>query len=115
MKHIIYISLLLISCSQGNIVRQKASQVCRNVRIPVEAIANSNEIVKVRNESYLPARTYNAMVDHAKTLVVCGEALSCVIDWTEWERDCEKSKTLIDKTFGISCKLEKPTCKVEVE
>lgn len=111
---LIVMTLFTIACHSGNSVRNDASKVCQNVRIPIEAIANPNEVLRTKTGSFVPANTYNAMVDHAEKLMLCGTALSCVIEHTEYERDCEKSKSFVDRSFGLSCDLEKPTCKVRL-
>lgn len=112
MKYFLPVILILISCTSGNSIRSKTAEICRSVSIPREAIVDPREVIRSKAENFVPARAYNSLVDHAEKLMVCGRSLSCVIEWTEYERDCEKSKSFIDRSLGLSCDLEKPVCRV---
>lgn len=109
------ILILILGCTSGNTIRQKSAELCRRVSIPLEAIVNPEEVLTVKNQKYAPARAYNALIHHAIDLVECGKSQSCVIEWTEYERDCAISKTFVDRMLGLSCDIEKPTCRVVVK
>jgi hypothetical protein len=108
----ICILLFLISCTNGNQIRKQSEEICKDIQIPKNAIVSEREKLLTSKGIYIPAIRYNAIVLHAKHLRDCGESKTCVIRWTEWERDCEISKSMIDRLAGISCKLEKPNCEV---
>lgn len=116
MKRITLIFIfLLIGCTSGNSIRTKSAELCRRVSIPLEAIVNPEQVLTVRGEKYAPARAYNALIHHAIDLVECGKSQSCVIEWTEYERNCAISRSFVDRMLGFSCDIEKPTCRVEVK
>jgi len=112
MKKAIAITLLFFTCKTGNSIRTDASEVCGNLQIPKSAIVLDSEIKKINGFKYVPGNAYNALVDHAIDLSECGKALTCVIEWTEYERDCELEKSFIDRALGFSCETKKPTCRI---
>jgi hypothetical protein len=114
MKVAITILVFLLSCTSGNSIRKKSAEICKRVSIPFEAIVDPSQVLEIKGTKFAPARAYNALVHHAIDLVECGKSQSCVIEWTEYERDCAISKSFVDKMLGFSCEIEKPSCKVLV-
>lgn len=114
MKKTIFILIFLFGCTSGNSIRTKSAELCRRVSIPFEAIVDPSEVLEYQGDKFAPAKAYNALIHHAIDLVECGKSQSCVIEWTEYERDCAISKSFVDRMLGFSCDIEKPTCRVKV-
>jgi hypothetical protein len=110
MKHLL-ILIFLISCTPGNQIRKRVQLRCSDISLPREAILDRST-VKYIPDPHIPVLYYNHLGRHALHLRECAQALDCLVEWTEWERNCEKSKTMIDEILNRSCKIEKPTCEV---
>lgn len=104
--------LIFFSCVSGNTIRNKINANCENITLPKEAFVNPATVREIRGDKYMPVEPYNVLGNHAYNLRLCAESLKCGIRWTEWERDCEISKTGLDRLLGGSCKVEKPRCRV---
>jgi hypothetical protein len=110
MKYLL--AFILISCTSGNAIRDKINANCQDITLPREAFVNPASVQTIGRNKFMPVEPYNVLADHSYKLRLCAESLKCGIEWTEWERDCELTKSPIDRMLGISCKLEKPSCRI---
>jgi hypothetical protein len=108
----ILVIMTIKCCSPGNAIREQVNEKCSSINLPREAIVDPRSIITVRTDKFMPVDPYNYLGDHAYRLRVCAESLECAIQWTEWERDCQASKTIMDSFFGRDCKLKKPACRI---
>lgn len=115
MKKLVILPFLLIaimihsSCRSAEFqIRTERRQICNAENLAITDGMNSRNLT-VRN---------NACVEHAKNLADCLRASQCVLELTEWERDCsiyrteELESSLAPGIFKIrrKCPIQKPPC-----
>jgi len=125
------LSMIQIACqSQANLARNNLAVVCsgsfestnRTMQLPPEAKVLESERKKFGSSVFVPASRYNALLRHAKELAECGKGSQCLIEHTEYERDCEAewAESLESSfipgflRFRSSCKIPKPQCEIDI-
>ena len=105
--------MTLTACvSQGNHARQEVNSICSQLEIPSLAIAYEKDIMTYRGNSYVLAERYIWSQTHSKTLSQCVTALSCSLQWSDYQHECDMQRSFWrEAILGRSkCDAVKPSC-----